>query len=343
MDIIPLEPLLTQHIIPLVYDESLSYLEMVMAVRVKVNELIADYNDFDGRLSQFSAWVDTQLNAYSLAAISGLVADGAFTALLVNEIQPTFEAEVAAFIEEIRAATAANAAAAESAAATATESAAVGVAAEADIAATISAAETAIDASVDAAAGSAAAAAASAAGNAAAIVAETDARIAADIAAISTAEDTTTYVVTQHRVAAPLKHISAVGAVGPDGNTAQGIHTDWTTLRYLSKSDDTFNEYSGATGVFTFANGGWFEIDANCTLWTSAGSEGLNARFRILHNGAALRYGGSVAGGALGYHQVSVRALHYFDAGDTVAIQITNSVAVGLSDGISTLYVTSRH
>lgn len=48
-----------QKVLPLVYDDSLSYYEVLCKVRDKLNEVISSYNDTDARFAQLQAEIDT--------------------------------------------------------------------------------------------------------------------------------------------------------------------------------------------------------------------------------------------------------------------------------------------
>lgn len=47
-----------QKVLPLVYDDSLSYYEVLCKVRDKLNEVISSYNDTDAKFAQLQAEID---------------------------------------------------------------------------------------------------------------------------------------------------------------------------------------------------------------------------------------------------------------------------------------------
>src|SRR5512133_1174026 len=105
----------TMHIIPLVYDDSLSFLEMLGAMKAKINEVIDNDTAMNAQLVQFSAWVDTQLADYATNTIDTMLTNGELAALINSTLWDTFHAEIDAQIAllegEVNDANAANTAA----------------------------------------------------------------------------------------------------------------------------------------------------------------------------------------------------------------------------------------
>lgn len=84
----------SMHIIPLVYDDSLSYLEMLGAMKLKVNDVIDLYNDIDGKVSTLMAWIDAHLNTYATDQLTGYLTDGTFAALINGTLWDGVHADI---------------------------------------------------------------------------------------------------------------------------------------------------------------------------------------------------------------------------------------------------------
>ena len=53
-----------QHVLPLVYDESLSYYEVLCKIQSKLNEIIKSQNDLQDAFKSMLEWVNNQLKIY---------------------------------------------------------------------------------------------------------------------------------------------------------------------------------------------------------------------------------------------------------------------------------------
>lgn len=53
-----------QHVLPLVYDQSLSYYEVLCKLQSKLNEVIQSQNELQGAFQTMLEWVNTKLKEY---------------------------------------------------------------------------------------------------------------------------------------------------------------------------------------------------------------------------------------------------------------------------------------
>ena len=73
-----------QKILPLVYDESLSYYEVLCKIQQKLNEVIETQNNLQAEFYQLKDWVDTQLEKYSKEQLQEWLNDGTLENLISN-------------------------------------------------------------------------------------------------------------------------------------------------------------------------------------------------------------------------------------------------------------------
>lgn len=79
-----------QQVIPLVYDQSLSYYETLCKISYKLNEVIKSQNDLVNEFSQLKAWIDSQLQLYAEETINEMYDDGRLEALIINSLNLAF-------------------------------------------------------------------------------------------------------------------------------------------------------------------------------------------------------------------------------------------------------------
>lgn len=65
-----------QHVLPLVYDESLSYYETLCKIQYKLNEVIATQNDLQDAFQSMLEWVNTKLKEYAKEILMGMLDKG---------------------------------------------------------------------------------------------------------------------------------------------------------------------------------------------------------------------------------------------------------------------------
>ena len=65
-----------QHVVPLVYDDSLSYLEQLCKISAKVNEIVDRMNEVTDEWAKLQQWIDSQLEIYSVKVIQNLFDTG---------------------------------------------------------------------------------------------------------------------------------------------------------------------------------------------------------------------------------------------------------------------------
>lgn len=105
-DISQLPEAIIARIVPLVYDDTMTQIELVGAIAAKCNELIELYNAADAKYTNFNAWVDAHLNEFVSDEITAKISDGTFAGLINGPLFDTFKAEINA---TVTAASAANA------------------------------------------------------------------------------------------------------------------------------------------------------------------------------------------------------------------------------------------
>jgi hypothetical protein len=65
-----------QHVLPLVYDESLSYYETLCKIQYKLNEVINAQNYLQEAFEQMLEWVNTQLKDYAEEILNDMLDKG---------------------------------------------------------------------------------------------------------------------------------------------------------------------------------------------------------------------------------------------------------------------------
>lgn len=71
-----------QHVLPLVYDESLSYYEVLCKLQAKLNEVIKTQNELQDAFQNLLTWVDTQLETYTKEQLQKWLNDGTLEAII---------------------------------------------------------------------------------------------------------------------------------------------------------------------------------------------------------------------------------------------------------------------
>ena len=80
----PLFGVLCQEILPLVYDESLSYYEVLCKIKQKLNEVIETQNNLQDEFYQLKTWIDTQLETYTKEQLQEWLDDGTLENIISN-------------------------------------------------------------------------------------------------------------------------------------------------------------------------------------------------------------------------------------------------------------------
>lgn len=75
-----------QKVLPLIYDESLSYYEVLCKMQSKLNEVINNQNNLNKSFSKLLEWVNTQLDKYSKEYLQQLLNDGTLSTIIENYI-----------------------------------------------------------------------------------------------------------------------------------------------------------------------------------------------------------------------------------------------------------------
>lgn len=75
-----------QHILPIVYDESLSYYEVLCKIQVKLNEVIKTQNDLQNAFQNLLNWVNTQLEEYAKQQLVEWKNDGTLESIINEQI-----------------------------------------------------------------------------------------------------------------------------------------------------------------------------------------------------------------------------------------------------------------
>lgn len=73
-----------QKILPLVYDESLSYYEVLCKVQSKLNEVINSQNNLQNEFYQLKEWIDTQLETYTKEQLQEWLDDGTLENMILQ-------------------------------------------------------------------------------------------------------------------------------------------------------------------------------------------------------------------------------------------------------------------
>lgn len=74
-----------QKVLPLVYDDSLSYYEVLCKLRTYLNEVIKNNNEMMDTLSRLITWIDTQLEVYTKEQLNEWLNDGTLESL-INDV-----------------------------------------------------------------------------------------------------------------------------------------------------------------------------------------------------------------------------------------------------------------
>lgn len=73
-----------QHVLPLVYDESLSYYEVLCKLQTKLNDVIKTQNELQDAFEKLLEWVNTQLELYVKGQLKEWLDDGTLANLICN-------------------------------------------------------------------------------------------------------------------------------------------------------------------------------------------------------------------------------------------------------------------
>ena len=80
----PLFGIWCQKILPLVYDESLSYYEVLCKIQQKLNEVIESQNNLQNEFYQLKDWIDTQLENYAKDQLQEWLDDGTLENMILS-------------------------------------------------------------------------------------------------------------------------------------------------------------------------------------------------------------------------------------------------------------------
>lgn len=83
-----------QHVLPLVYDESLSYYETLCKLQAKLNEVIKTQNDLQDAFQSLLDWVNTQLEQYAKDQLNEWLDDGTLESIINETIFNELNAKV---------------------------------------------------------------------------------------------------------------------------------------------------------------------------------------------------------------------------------------------------------
>lgn len=86
----PLFSVWCQKILPLVYDESLSYYEVLCKVQQKLNEVIKSNNNLQDEFYQLKEWIDTQLETYTKEQLQQWLNTGVFDEILEKLVSSVY-------------------------------------------------------------------------------------------------------------------------------------------------------------------------------------------------------------------------------------------------------------
>lgn len=89
----PLFGVWCQKILPLVYDESLSYYEVLCRVQQKLNEVIESQNNLQDEFYQLKTWIDTQLESYTKDYLNEMLNKGELSEI-INDLYNKFETDL---------------------------------------------------------------------------------------------------------------------------------------------------------------------------------------------------------------------------------------------------------
>lgn len=75
-----------QHVLPLVYDQSLSYYEVLCKLQYKLNEVIESQNNLNDSFQNLLNWVNTQLESYAKEQLEKWKDNGTLESIINQEI-----------------------------------------------------------------------------------------------------------------------------------------------------------------------------------------------------------------------------------------------------------------
>lgn len=75
-----------QHVLPLVYDESLSYYETLCKLQAKLNEVIKTQNDLQDAFQNLLEWVNTQIETYTKEQLQEWLDDGTLENIILQAL-----------------------------------------------------------------------------------------------------------------------------------------------------------------------------------------------------------------------------------------------------------------
>lgn len=75
-----------QHVIPLVYDDSLSYYEVLCKIRNKLNEIITSQNSLNEQFKNLLQWITERLKEYTKEQLEEWLKDGTLESLINREL-----------------------------------------------------------------------------------------------------------------------------------------------------------------------------------------------------------------------------------------------------------------
>lgn len=79
-----------QQVIPLIYDNGLSYYEILCKLKVKINEIIESQNNLITQFEELLKWIDTELESYANKKLEEWLTDGTFENLINKVLFESF-------------------------------------------------------------------------------------------------------------------------------------------------------------------------------------------------------------------------------------------------------------
>lgn len=80
-----------QHVLPLVYDQSLSYYEVLCKLQYKLNEVIQTQNNLQDAFQNLLNWVNSQLEKYAKDQLNEWLNDGTLDKIIINILNPLLD------------------------------------------------------------------------------------------------------------------------------------------------------------------------------------------------------------------------------------------------------------